>query len=356
MGVRTTIIAAVAALCMSGAGAAGQQVGPVPLFASDEPLEFTLTADFSALKHDRRGDTPERPATVTMAGAAGEEITLDAKLRTRGRFRRETANCSFPPLRINFKKKQVEGTVFGGQDKLKIVGSCRPGRDSYERLVLNEYLVYRAFQEVSSTAFQVRLARITYVDSSGENEPFTRFAFFIEDDDAVAERLGARVLDLPEGKNLPPAVMDPPSSATVAVFEYMIGNTDWSDAAGHNMALLDLMGIGIPVPYDFDFSGVVDAPYSTPAEELRLRSVRDRLYRGWCWTGLDMSTVLGQFRAAEDDIMALYEDFPYLSDGERSRALNYLRGFFDDIENDTRAERRFLRDCRTLPAQVASRG
>jgi len=349
------ILPAAMALLVSGTSAAGQEVGRVPLFASDEPIELTLTADFNALEGDRRGEAPERPATVTMTGAAGEELSLDAQLRTRGRFRRDRANCSFPPLRINFKKQQVEGTVFGGQNKLKIVGSCRPNRDSYEQLVLQEYLAYRTFQSVGATAFQVRLARITYVDISGDDEPFTRFAFFIEDDDAMAMRVSASVLDVPEGRNLPPDFLDPSHAATLSVFHYMIGNTDWSDVAAHNTELLDMAGTGIPVPYDFDFAGIVNAPYSTPDPTLNLRSVRERFYRGWCWSGLDMGSVLGQFRGAEDDIVTLYEDFPYLKGGERKRALSYLSGFFDDIETDRRAESLFLRDCRTVPSRTAAR-
>ncbi len=342
----------VVALGMCGVGMTAQRAAAVQLFASEEPLELTLTADFQALKGDRRGETPEREATVLLPG---EDVVLDVKVRTRGSFRRDAANCSLPPLRLNFKKKQVTGTVFAGEDKLKVVGSCRPNRDSYEQLVLNEYLAYRAFQEVSPTAFLVRLARITYVDSSGEDEPFTRFAFFIEDDDAMAARFGAQVLDLQEGTNLPPGAMDPPSAATTAIFQYMIGNTDWSDAAGHNTELLDLMGIGVPVPYDFDFAGIVDAPYSTPDPSLNLRSVRDRLYRGWCWSGLDVHGLLSRFRDAEDDIVGLYEGFPYLSDGERNRALDYLGGFFRAIETDERAERGFLGDCRRIITQTAGR-
>jgi len=351
MGVRATLGAVCAALCMSGSGATGQTVGPTPLFSSEEPLELTLSADFDALKGDRRGAAPERPATLRLPLG----VELDVKLRTRGRFRRERANCSFPPLRLNIKRKQAAETVFEGQDKLKIVGSCRPNRNSYEQLVLSEYLAYKAFQSVSPTAFRVRLARITYEDTSGDDEPFTRFAFFIEDDDAMAARIGAQVLDLPEGTNLPPSAMDPPTAAVMAVFQYMIGNTDWSDAAGHNTELLDLAGIGIPVPYDFDFSGLVDAPYSNPDPTLNLRSVRDRLYRGWCWSGLDMRTVLDRFRGAEDDILSLWRTLPYLDDGERSRAIDYLDGFFDDISTDERAQRRFLRDCRAMPERSASR-
>ena len=330
--------------------ASAQQVEPAPLFATDEAIELTLTADFSQLDDDRR-ESPERPATVTVTHAGGEEVTIEAKLRTRGRFRLDKTNCTFPPLRLNLKKKQTKGTEFEGQDKLKIVAPCRPNRGSYEQLVLNEYLAYRSYSMITPTSFDVRLARITYVDESGDDDPFTRLAFFIEDDDALSARvgMGSEVFDIPEGKNLPHGIFEPVATQTMAIFQYMIGNTDWSDVAGHNVEVLGISGIALPVPYDFDFSGIVDAPYSTPDPSLGLKRVRDRMYRGWCSGNLDPEPILERFRAAEADIMALYRDFPYLEDGERNRSVRYLKAFFEDIATPERAGRQFLRHCRRMP-------
>lgn len=319
-----------------------------PLFASEDVLELTLQADFKALRGDRRGETPERPGVVLLRTAEGDR-PLQVQLRTRGRFRRESANCSMPPLRINFKKKEVEGTVFAGQDKMKIVGSCRPNRDSFEQLVLKEYLVYRMLQLITPASFRVRLARITYEDTSGENDAYTRFAFFIEDDDDLASRLGARVFALPEGGNLPPTALDVPTAATVAVFQYMIGNTDWSDVAGHNVELLDVGGIAVGVPYDFDFSGFVDAPYATPDPSLHLDDVRERLYRGWCWPGATPASILPPFREARAAILRMVSTFPHLDPGSRNDAQRYLEPFFDGIETNDKAHRRMFRDCRALP-------
>lgn len=344
----TTAMMAAAALLVGATSVASQEVGSTPLFASHEPIELTLAADFDALRGDRRGEPPERPAVVTLGS---QEATFEVQLRTRGHFRREAANCSYPPLRINFRKKQVEGSVFEGQDKLKIVGSCRPNRDSFEQLVLQEYLAYRAYDMVSPTAFRVRLVRITYVDTSGDEEPFTRFAFLIEDDDALAERLGATVFHLPEGTNLPPTALDVTSALTMAVFQYMIGNTDWSDVAAHNVEILDLGGIALPVPYDFDFAGIVDAPYSTPDPTLNLRDVRERLYRGWCFGAVQNTMVLDRFRGAREEVLTMYRDFTYLDDSERNRALDYLEAFFDGIETDEKAQRRMFRDCRAEPRE-----
>lgn len=336
-------------------GGGSQETPPAPLFDSDDPLAFSLVADFAALEGDRTAGAPNRPATLVLAGSAGEE-RLDIEVRTRGSFRLDPANCSFPPLRLEFPRGRGAGTPFEGQEELKMVGSCRPERDSYEQLVLKEYLIYRTFRLVSPIALGVRLARVTYVDTSGESEPSTRFAFLIEDDDALAARLGGRAYDIPEGRNLPAAAFVPSAALGLAVFEYMIGNPDWSAVAGQNVEIVDLGGVAYAVPYDFDSSGLVDAPYAVPPEALNLRSVRERLYRGWCSWEEDRGNVLARFRDAEPEVMALWRDFPHLDEGERTRALDYLRGFFDDIGDDRLAERRLFRDCRAATGREASAG
>ncbi|MEQ9399681.1 MAG: hypothetical protein RJQ04_11015 [Longimicrobiales bacterium] len=337
-------VAVVWALLCAPPGTGAQ--APPPLFGSTEPLEVTLSADFSLLKQDRRGETPERPATVTLTAPDGTPVVIEAQVRTRGRTRRSESVCSMPPLRLNLKTKQTEGTVFEGQDKLKLVGSCRPGLDTYEQLVLAEYVAYQAFRTVTEVSFRVRLARITYVDDSGQDAPSTRFAFFIEDDDALAERVGATVFELPEGSNLPAAALEPVSATAAAVFQYMIGNTDWSDIAGHNVELLQRGGSAIPVPYDFDYSGLVDAPYAVPHADLRLPDVRTRMYRGFCQDEALSRVVVARFLAARPEILGQVA-VEGLDESVRRRITAYLEDFFQQIETPERARNRFLRDCRT---------
>lgn len=319
------------------------------LFASTEPLALTLAADFSLLEDDRGDHPPERPATVTVRADDGTEVRLEAEVRTRGNFRRARANCFMPPLRLDVKTGQVEGTVFEGQDKLKIVGNCRPGRESWEVLVLREYLAYEMLRAVTDEAFRVRLARITYVDTSGSDDPRTEFAFFIEDDETLAARLGASVFELDEGRNLPAEAFEVRSATRLAVFAYMIGNTDWSEVAGHNVVLLERGGGAVAVPYDFDFSGLVDAPYATPAPDLGLRSVRERRYLGWCRPPGIAEAVVAEFRAARDAVTTVVEAFAPLDEGERRSVLDYLAPFFETIETPEAARQAFLRLCRTLP-------
>ena len=328
--------------------AAAPQAGPSPLFSSDEPLTLTLTADFSALKHDRRGKPPERPATLVWHGEGSDSVALDVRLRTRGNFRLDPANCSFPPLRVDFKKAKADGTVFEGQDKLKLVVPCRPNLKAYEQYVLREYLLYRVYATITDMSFKVRLARITFRDSSGGSDPFTRFAFFIESDAAMAARVQGRLLDIPDGKIIRANVLSPDISTRVAVFEYMIGNTDWADARIHNVASLLVGGRVASVPYDFDFSGAVQAPYATPAPGLPIANVRQRYYQGWCWPGQNTDAVLAAFRAARPRIEELYKTFPYVDDRVRDETLAYFARFFETIDTPART-RRFLGECHKLP-------
>jgi hypothetical protein len=325
-----------------------QQAPVAPLFASDEPLALTLRADFSALRRDRKGDLEERPATLIWHRAEDDSVTLDVQLRPRGNFRLDPSNCSFPPLRVNFKKGQDSATVFEGQDKLKLVVPCKPNLSAYEQYVLREYLLYRVYQMVTDQSFEVRLAHVTFEDTSGSDDPFTRFAFFIESDDAMAARIHGQLVDIPEGKIIRADMLDPDVSTRVAVFEYMIGNTDWADAEIHNVTSLLMGGRVTPIPYDFDFSGAVETPYSTPAPGTPIKTVRQRYYRGWCWPGQNIDATLSAFRAARPRIEELYRSFPYLDDRGRTETLEYFAQFFETIDSQA-STRRFLRDCRKLP-------
>jgi hypothetical protein len=343
-----------AVLCAVGAGPVSGQaldtLGLAPLFADDEPLPLTITADVGALRGDRR-ESPDRPAVFTVPtvgseprlGAAAE---VSGEVRTRGAFRLDPANCSFPPLRLEVAAGAGAGTALEGQDDLKLVSSCRPGRASYDELVTLEYLVYRTYALVTDLSFRTRRIVMTLVDSRSEAEDATRPGFLIEENDALARRTGATVFELEEGRILPSWGLEPRSMMTTAVFQYMVGNSDWSDVAGHNVELLERAGAALVVPYDFDFTGVVDAPYAVPPAMFGLSSVRERIYRGWCATPLVTTMTLDRFRAVEAAVMSLWTGSEALNDDTRRRAVAYLEEFFDAIETDERAERVFLRDCR----------
>ncbi len=318
----------------------------IPLFASDEPVEVTLEADFAAIRRDHSDEPEERPARVLLpAGtpwrrSSGRGVTSGS----------DPAYCSFPPLRLNLKKEGTGGTVFAGQDKLKVVVPCHPERDSYEEYVLREYLLYRVYALVTDAAFRVRLARVTFSDASGHDDAFTRWAFLIESDEALAARVGGQPLDIPEGKLRARGPPPPPGSTRVAVFQYMIGNTDWADARVHNVAILAVAGRIVPVPYDFDFAGAVEPPYAVPAPDTPITSVRAALLPGVVLAGprhrgrpATLPRAPGR-RSRSSCAASTCLSGPHA----RRDRWTTSRSFFDNIATADQAQRRLFRDCRKV--------
>ena len=313
-----------------------------PLFASAEPISIVLTGPISSLQSDRR-ETP-RPATLAT-GAETHPVTL----APRGITRRMKDICHFPPLRVSFVQPPAEG-LFSGQRQLKLVTHCRTP-ERFQDHVLLEYAAYRMLNTLTPLSLKVRLARITYRDASGK-PLVSRAGFFIEDWDGAASRLGMsrpRVGDAVARTQLSPA-----ESARAALFAYMIGNLDWSMRVGpegegccHNFRLLGRPGSSrfVPVPFDFDFSGLVDAPYAQVPNELKLNTVRERQYRGYCMHNAEAVAAAGEFRTRESELMTVISSVPGLSDGSKRRASAYLGEFFRDIADGERLRSKVLRTC-----------
>lgn len=340
---------ALAALCLSfGSGtrtlaqqAADTSAAPLaPLFEAREPLALTLSADFGAVAKERGTKRNDHPGTLSYVALSGDTVTLPVKLRTRGRFRLRT--CQYPPLRVDFDKDEVAGTVFAHQNNLKLVGPCRSGR-SYANYLLEEYLIYRIYNLLTDMSFRTRLLRVTYVDAQQKREPETRYAFFLEDDDRMARRNRAEVFPT-QGVNQPDT--DFTQMGLFAVFQYLTGNTDWSVAALHNVVMLqDSIGVFYPVPYDFDWSGVIWPPYATPDPSLGIPSVRQRIFRAQCRTAEDLAPLFARFNAQKDAIYALYREQEGLEPKRVKQALDYYDDFYQTI-NDARATRReFMATC-----------
>lgn len=339
----------------AGAATESGAVGPygpdaAPLFASGALLELRIESDFDQILDDRDEENPEHEGRVFVREADGSETEWPAQVRTRGRFRLQSNTCEFPPIRLNFPKSEVEGGIFEGQDKVKLVTHCR---DRYEQQVLREYLVYRIYNEITPESFRVRLARVTYVDTSGKEDPVTRIAFFIEMEEALAERLGGTVIadeDLAAG--LHPARVSNAEAARVNLFAYMVGNTDFSLYAStgeglHNIVPIEREGGGVlPVPYDFDWTGMVDAPYARPDRSLGIRRVTDRIYRGLCRPGLDYAAAYASFQAARPGIDAVVGSLELLTDDSREDVVDFLNDFWETIEDERDARRRIEEACR----------
>lgn len=356
------IILCAALVSVSGVAAAAQEpaddppaIPPesLPLFASHEVLSLTLTGDLTKLRKDRREDAEEHPARLSFV-AGDSLVALEVQLRTRGKLRLQPRVCGFPNFRVNFKKKAVRGTIFDGQDKLKVVGHCQD-RDEYAENTVEEYLAYRILNLLTDVSYRVRLARVTYVDThDARPDSLTRFAFFIEDEEHVAARHGLVALKVP---GVHPTQADWEYLNLVGVFQYMIGNTDWSafmPEPGNPECCHNTQPIGTnwgavkPVPYDFDVTGLVNPRYAVPDPRLRIRNVRQRLYRGFCGSPAALQPVLARFNERRDAVYALYRETPGLREKTVEQTLQYFDKFYDVINDPKAVERELHRRCRQV--------
>jgi len=275
-------------------------------------------------------------------------MDLDIGVRVRGKSRARL--CEFPPLRLDFSRGDAGGTPFEGQGRLKLVTHCR-GSLSGRTNALEEYLAYRIFGLLSEVSYRVRLLRITYTDSDHLTSPeaLVQMGFVIEPKDQLAERVGGVPVEL-AGVAL--GNFDPGQAALVYVFQYMIGNTDWSFVTAendneccHNGDLLDIGGKFFYVPYDFDLAGIVNASYAKPLPEMRLRNVRQRRYRGFCTDPETLRTAVRQVNARQKEIFKVIRNTPGLEDKYAEQAVDYLAAYFEKAENEDKLLKSFERSC-----------
>ncbi|HEY8104990.1 MAG TPA: hypothetical protein VIE46_02720 [Gemmatimonadales bacterium] len=310
-------------------GDAGAARPPRRLFRDDAPVALTLAADFRALFSHRDTVNPVRePARLTFPGDSGP-VTIAVELSTRGHFRLKPSTCSFAPLKVYFPKDQLKGTLFGGQSSLKLITHCDKS-PRYEQNLLVEYGTYRAYNQLTDMSHRARLARITYADTRDSTRTITRDGFFLEADKEMAERNGARVLEHAGGSY---SEMDSAQMDLMSVFEWLIGNTDWSVIMNHNVRLLEIPSRQwlYPVAYDFDFSGLVNAPYAVPDSRLPIKNVRQRLYRGMCRPPDVMASTLARFMARQDAIYAAFRTLPDLDPKRLKEATDYLKDGFGTL-------------------------
>jgi len=342
-----TLSAAVWFLAVTAAHA--QTVGaPDPLFQSDEILDVRIIAPLKVLLRER-SDDEESPGKFQFTNAAGELTEFDIAIRTRGNFRRDRDICTFPPLRLNFKKSQTKNTLFHKQDKVKLVTHCRT-TSRYAMLVPREYLAYRILNTLSDISFRVRLLRITYVDTENKNAEDVRYGFIIEHRDRLAKRLDEPVLKIPKTSV---SALAPEYLNLVSMYHYLIGNTDFSPVLGpaggnccHNQVLFGVEGEPLlSVPYDFDQAGIVDAPHAGANPKFELRSVKQRLYRGRCVNNRLLDATIATFQSKQGEILTLINEQETLNDRARKAVTTFVGEFYETLESEKRVANEFVKKC-----------
>ncbi len=316
------------------------------LFSKKEIIEVKLHTNLAALLKDRADQRDYHPAKLIYTDEDGNEVTMDAvKLRLRGHFRRKRSTCDFPPIKINFATKKTKGTIFEGQDKLKLVTHCQNNSKLFEQYVLQEHLIYQMYNCINEHSFLTRLIHITYIDSSEKYDPISKYAFLIEDEDLMAERLEGTMIETP---GLAPMHLDQEVASRLAIFQYMIGNTDFSIPYMHNIKLLQKRGGGlpIPIPYDFDWSGLIYIPYTQPHEMFKTENVKQRVFRGGCREPAEFEADIAYFQSKKSEIMELLEQDPRLNKKRKNKSRTYLERFFKILDSPRLLKVNIYDECR----------
>ena len=322
-----------------------------PLFRDHEVLKAVLTAPISQTYAQRHSDIRLYfPGQFAYIDAAGETQRLEVSIRIRGNFRKEY--CELPPIRLNFKKKQVEGTLFAGQDKLKLVGPCQHGLKSQQALLL-EFMAYRIFEVLTDQSFGARLIRLSYVDSDEKLKSWTDLAFVIEEQKDIGDRLGFDRANVARNQF---EDLEQRSTALFELFQLMISNHDYSVLQGpageyccHNAVIYtreEAADKRIPIPYDFDMSGLVNAEYAAPPSHLPIRLVRTRFYRGLCQPPEILDEAVAHVLSKKQEILGLFRDQPELSRTARNQNINYIKKFYAILEDEKAFQEHIVDRCR----------
>ena len=330
-----------AALAAADSAPAAPKAERVRIYEGTAPIAVALTANVGRLRRDTGEEPPWRDASLVWTDSAGAADTIALRVRARGNWRLK--HCTLPPLRLNFVKDSVKGTPFHRLDKPKLVSVCRDD-DRSEQYVLQELQLYRIYQLLTPYSHRVRLLRLAYVDSASGRTDAERHAFLLEEPDAMAERLGGSML---EQKGARAGDLDPWSNALLGVFQYLIGNVDWSIAGLHNVELVATPTTVHPVAYDFDFSGAVNAYYAVTPPQLPIRRVRDRLFRGYCAPPEEYEKAFALLNQRREAIVALYHDEigRLLRPNVVRQTLEYFDQFYATINDPRRAQRLIVDAC-----------
>ena len=311
-------------------------------FSGLSPIEVTLTTNIKRIRGDKKDDSPWRAATFTYTDSSGKAVSMPIEVRTRGIWRLK--NCEFPPLRLNFKGEVTKGTIFQGIDKPKLVNYCRD-TDEYEQYLLQEAQLYRIYNLLTPASHRMRLLKVSYADSASGKVIAKRTGYLLEEPEVMAARNGGPIMPL---KGAIASDLEPYHDALVGVFNYLIGNTDWSIYALHNIELINQpSGDILPVAYDFDFSGVINTHYATPDPKLSIQRVRDRLFRGYCIDQSAWDKAFAKFSEQKEAIYGLYSDSigKMLNPKVVEQTLHYYDDFFKTISDPKRARKEITEDC-----------
>lgn len=292
-------------------------------------LEIRLETDLKNLMKTK-ADEKYQPAVLKFKNKAGEEKTYNAEIRPRGKTRKDI--CLHPPIKLKIKKSLLTGEGYLPHNEMKIVWECKPS-GAFEQFMYKEYLAYRLYNLITPASFKVKLVKINLVDTNNPEKVSEKIGFIVEDEEQLAERLASTLM---EERPKDTRQFARQSFLNFVLYEYMIGNTDWAFGNSHNARFYEHNTTKkvIPVPYDFDYSGLVDAPYAVPHESLPIKSVRERYFKGGTVASAEGAMLRKSFLQSKNAVLNFIKNFEFLDKYNRDDVLQYLNDFYKEIEDE----------------------
>lgn len=307
------------------------------LVQMDGVTEVTITANFDSIIANSRTKDYE-PGKFEVRHSKKDKTVLRVKLRARGKSRRMM--CEFPPLKLKFNKENLDSNGLEPFNEFKLVTHCMEEKADLNENILREFLIYKLLNQLTPYSFRAGLVKITYINTGHSFKKSTHWGIIIEDAESLAYRnnchnLAKQVINLDS--------LERYQEKLNSVFQYMIGNADWSYMMARNMELIQMQdGKIIPVPYDFDYSGLVKAPYARANSALGQKTVLDRVFLGSATSYSELADVLNFFLSQEANLMETISDFKQLDFDTRLDMKDYVSQFFKLIKDEQRVENEML--------------
>lgn len=312
----------------------------IKIFRDDEPLNVKIVTDIKKLLNSKKKPAYQEAQWVGKLPDS-TDINETIRLRARGVFRRET--CYIPNVKLNFHNPSSEKLY--SLNELKLVSPCENG-DVYDQLLLKEYLIYKMYNLLTKKSFKVRLLNLTFEDSKGNKKPITQHGFLLENVERMADRNKCKEFTKP----LRQENTDREQMTLITLFQYMIGNTDWEVNNFHNIKLIapndDPTHKPYAVPYDFDFAGLVNAPYASPNPLAGTTMVTERWYMGYVRSMEELQATIKIFVDQKQKILDLVANCDLLTKLNRKDMTSYLNEFYERIEDEGYVKRTFINYAR----------
>lgn len=316
------------------------------LFISNQILPIKL--EYSNLDVNKiTNDSTYLKTKLSYKKSDGSWKTFKIKMRARGNFRR--SKCYYKPLKVKIKKSEYKNTLFDKNKSLKVVLPCLKGKSKNDNIII-EYMAYKIYEIISPYHFKTRLLEVDYTEIKRKKTYRHQLkGIVIEDVKKVAKRHDGNVY---KGQ-IHPLNLDNLTATRVALFQFMISNTDYSSGYQHNGKIIFVDKKLIPIPFDFDMSGLVDTSYSMVSivqyEELTITDVTQRLYRGFKRDKKYLYQGRKEFIAKKEEVFELINSLePFFENPIKfTQAKKFISEFYIILYNDERFKKEIVDIART---------